>query len=124
MKKNAIWRILGLVLLTAVLLTACGQGKGEQNQDQAPVLPENYDDLVMLAKLDLSLKTGANIENIKTVSVEQVNFSDASLGVREPGVEYAQVVTPGLIILLKTDGKDYEYHASGAMVIQVPESDF
>ncbi len=124
MKINAIWRILGLALLTAVLLTACGQGKGEQSQDQAPALPENYDDLVMLAKLDLSLKTGANIENIKTVSVEQVNFSDASLGIREPGVEYAQVVTPGLIILLKADGKEYEYHASGALVIQVPESDF
>jgi len=124
MKKNIIWRMLGLALLTAALLTACGQGKQEQDQAQAPALPENYDDLVMLAKLDLSLKTEADIDKIKTVSVEEVNFSDASLGIREPGVEYAQVVTPGLIIILETDGKEYEYRASGAMVIQVPESDY
>jgi hypothetical protein len=56
--------------------------------------------------------------------VEEINFSDASLGVREPGVEYAQVVTPGLIIILESDGEEFEYHASGARVIQVPEPEF
>lgn len=124
MKRTAIWRLLGLVLLTAALLTACGGGKQEADPGQAPDLPEDLDSLVMLAKLDLSLKTGVDIDKIETISVEQINFSDASLGVQEPGVEYAQVVTPGLIIMLEADGKEYEYHASGALVIQVPEPEF
>lgn len=124
MKRSAIWRILGLVLLTAALLSACGGRSTEPAPGQAPELPEDLESLVMLAKLDLSLKTGVDIEDIKTISVEQINFSDASLGVREPGVEYAQVVTPGLIIMLEADGEDYEYHASGALVIQVPEPEF
>ena len=122
MKMTKIWQLLGLFLAAAALLTACG-GNG-QDAAQAPELPEDLESLVMLAKLDLSLKTGTNVEEIRTLSVEEINFSDASLGVREPGVEYAQVVTPGLIIMLEADGEEYEYHASGARVIQVPEPEF
>ena len=121
MKRSFVWQLMGLVLLIAVLLSACSQGSQEADQGQAPALPEDLDSLVMLAKLDLTLKTGVDIEDIKTISMEEVNFSDAGLGVHQPGVEYAQVVTPGIIIMLEVDGKEYEYHASGALVIQVPE---
>ncbi|NOQ40195.1 MAG: hypothetical protein GQ562_07725, partial [Anaerolineales bacterium] len=78
------------------------------------------DSLVMLAKFDLALKTGADIEEMDTESVEEFNFSDASLGVPEPGVEYIQVITPGYIIILNAEGKTYRYHASGERVVQVP----
>lgn len=124
MNRPKMWHSLGLVVLLAAILAACGANAGGQDAATAPELPEDLESLVMLAKLDLSLKTGAEIEKIKTKSVEQINFSDASLGVREPGVEYAQVVTPGLIIILEANGEEYEYHASGARVIQVPEPEF
>lgn len=125
MRTTKYWQLLGLTLLILSLLSACNPGNGDMGDpSQPPELPEDLESLVMLAKLDLSLKIGADIEDIKTISVEEINFSDASLGVREPGVEYAQVVTPGLIIMLEVDGKEYEYHASGAKVIQVPEQDF
>lgn len=123
MKKTKIRQLLGGILVAATLLTACG-GNGGGDASQAPDLPEDLESLVMLAKLDLSLKTGVDIEKIDTISVEEINFSDASLGVREPGVEYAQVVTPGIIIMLEAEGKEYEYHASGARVIQVPEPEY
>jgi hypothetical protein len=122
MKNNRMWILVVGFLLVLALLTGCGGSN--QDAPQVPELPDDLDSLVMLAKLDLSLKTGADIEDIKTVSVEEINFSDASMGVREPGVEYAQVVTPGLIIMLESDGEEFEYHASGARVIQVPEPEF
>jgi hypothetical protein len=34
------------------------------------------------------------------------------------------VVTPGLIIILKAGGEEYEYRASGSKVIQVPDLGF
>lgn len=123
MKKRQPLRTLVLVLILAGSLSACGL-LGGNDQADAPELPEDIESLVMLAKFDLTLKTGVEIEDITTVSVEEVNFSDTSLGVREPGVEYEQVVTSGLIIILEADGEEYEYRASGAKVIQVPDRGF
>ena len=123
MKKAQPLRTLFLVLILAGTLSACSLFGGNDQSD-APDLPEDIESLVMLAKFDLTLKTGVEIEDITTVSVEEVNFSDASLGVRQPGVEYEQVVTPGLIIILEADGEEYEYRASGAKVIQVPDRGF
>jgi len=125
MKSLHILRKLILVLILSGTLSACGLlGGNDQDTAQAPQLPEDLESLVMLAKFDLALKTGVEIEDIATVSVEEVNFSDPSLGVREPGVEYEQVVTPGLIIILEADGEEYEYRASGTKVIEVPDLGF
>lgn len=117
---------LALILILAGTLSACGLfgGSGQNSSSQAPTLPDDLESLVMLAKFDLTLKTGVDLEKITTVSVEQINFSDTSLGVPEPGVQYEQVVTPGLIIILEANGEEYEYRASGAKVIQVPDLGF
>ena len=109
-----------LVFFLLLAGSACSLGGGKDS-DTPLELPEDVDSLVLLAKFDIMLKTGADIEKISTESVEETNFSDASLGVPEPGVEYTAVVTPGYIIILKYDGDTYEYHASGERVVQVPE---
>ncbi len=114
--------ILGCLVFFLLLAgSACSLGGGKDSDTTLPSeLPEDVDSLVMLAKFDIMLKTGADIEKISTDSVEETNFSDASLGVPEQGVEYAAVITPGYIIILKYDGDTYEYHASGERVVQVP----
>lgn len=125
MKSPSTLRKLVLFLIVAGTLSACGLFDGsDQNTSQPPELPEDLESLVMLAKFDLTLKTGVDIDKITTVSVEQINFSDTSLGVPEPGVQYEAVVTPGLIIILEAEGEEYEYRASGAKVIQVPDLGF
>ncbi len=50
-------------------------------------------------------------------SVESVDWSDASLGCPQPGLMYAQVITPGYRIILEAKGKRYEYHAGTGSVI-------
>ena len=122
MKPKRTQIILSSLVISLILLSsACSLFPDQDSDSEAiPPLSEDIDSLVMLAKFDLSLKTGADIEEMDTESVEEFNFADASLGVPEPGVEYAQVITPGYIIILKAEGETYEYHASGEKVVQVP----
>jgi len=71
---------------------------------------EASEPLVELAKADLADRTGTDKEQITMVSVKAVDWPDASLGCPEPGMFYAQVITPGYKIVLSHDGERYEYH--------------
>jgi len=123
MKHNRIWLTLGILFISILLLSACSISGNNQPVEESlpPELPEDSESLIMLAKFDLTLKTGVDIENIVTKSIKETLFDDASLGVPEACVTYEAIVTPGYIIMLEADGDLYEYRASGAKVVQVPE---
>jgi len=123
MRQNRIWLTLGILLISILLLSACSLSGGNEPIEESlpPDLPEDTESLIMLAKFDLTIKTGVDIENIITKSIEETLFDDASLGVADPGVTYEAVVTPGYIIMLEAGGDLYEFHASGARVVQVPK---
>ena len=118
--KKSPLLITVLLLSLVILISACG---GRETEDTGPPLelPKDAESLVTLAKFDLTLKTGVDLENIQTKSIEETLFDDSSLGVPQPGVQYEAVVTPGYIIMLDAEGEIYEYHASGAKVVQVPK---
>lgn len=65
---------------------------------------------VDIARRDLAEKEGVAPEDIKVVSVEDVDWPDASLGCPQPGMMYAQVITPGKRIVLAIGESRYEYH--------------
>jgi len=108
-----------ILFLTVFVLGACGNGKADT--PPPPVLPEDTEPLIVLAKLDLLQKTGAEPDQINTVSVEETEFEDASLGVPQPGQSYAQMIIPGYIIIIEYQGELYQYHASSQRVVQVPD---
>lgn len=122
MKENRIWLVLGILLISILVLSACSLSGNNQPVEESlpPDLPEDTESLIMLAKFDLTIKTGVDIEDIITISIEETLFDDASLDVPEPGVTYEKVETPGYIIQLEADGEIYQYHASGAKVVQKP----
>ncbi len=107
------------LLLAVFVLGACGTGKADT--PPPPVLLEDTEPLVALAKLDLMQKIDVDPDQIETVSVEETEFEDASLGVPEPGQSYAQMIIPGYIIILKYQDDLYQYHASSQRVVQVPD---
>jgi len=84
-----------------------------------PAGPSDAEDVVK-AKRDLAQRTGVAVADIKTRSVEAVNWPDASLGCPQPDMMYAQVVTPGQRIVLEAGGQAYEYHSGGANVVFCP----
>jgi hypothetical protein len=59
----------------------------------------------------LATASGVPAEVIKLDSWEKTVWSDSSLGCPEPGMSYAQVVTPGWKIVLSAPDGQHEFHA-------------
>ncbi len=72
--------------------------------------------VIALAQQDLAKRLGVATAQISVVSATSVQWPDASLGCPKPGQMYAQVITPGLQVVLKAGGKTYEYHTSYSRV--------
>jgi hypothetical protein len=53
---------------------------------------------------------GVPAESVQVVSMEPRNWPDTSLGCPQPDMLYAQVVTPGYLVLLDVSGERIEYH--------------
>ena len=75
-----------------------------------PVTP-NLQTLIEIAKENLAQWLSIAKYQINVVEAREVVWSNASLGCPQPGMLYAEVLTPGFLILLNVNGQDYEYHA-------------
>lgn len=78
-----------------------------------PVTPNtpNLQSLIDKAKNDLAQRLSISITQINVVDAKAVTWSNSSLGCPQPGMAYAEVLTPGYLILLNANGQNYEYHA-------------
>jgi hypothetical protein len=72
------------------------------------------EDALAAAVAHLTERTGVSESDIRLVSMEAVEWSDASLGCPQEGFMYAQVITPGYLIILEAQGQSYEYHSDKA----------
>jgi hypothetical protein len=98
------------VLPTEAATGAAARPTGEQWKD-APVAALN-------AAADLAQRLKIDVNTITLVSVEKVDWSDACMGIQQPDVMCAQVITPGYKVILEANGQQYEYHTneSGSVV--------
>lgn len=76
---------------------AGGPGMGESNR-QVDMVVE-----------DLAAQLPIASEEIRVVRVEQVDWSDSSLGCPQEGQAYLTVITPGYHIILEAGGVQYDY---------------
>ena len=58
-------------------------------------------------------------ESVKIRDAERVEWSDSSLGQPEPGMSYAQVITPGFKLTLQSGDQTFLYHTGGGRVVFV-----
>jgi hypothetical protein len=104
-------RILGCALF-GFFLFACApfnQGDAVSGEDKLSI--------VELAKKDLAQRLGVEEQSISLVGqIEEVTWPDTSLGCPEPGMMYAQVLTPGYRFTLQSGAKVYEYHSGKGVV--------
>ena len=81
----------------------------------APELPPGSEQAVAAAIEDLAGQSGISAaDEITMLSVEPVEWRDASLGCPQEGMMYAQVITPGFLVMLQAGGEQYEYHTNQA----------
>lgn len=75
--------------------------------------------ILELAARDLAARLDVDLNVIKVLSIQFMEWPDGGLGCPFPGMEYAQVVTPGYRIVLSYEGEVYIYHtnAEGQIVL-------
>jgi hypothetical protein len=78
--------------------------------------------LVKHAKEDLASRLSLDLDQISLVEAKSVFWRDASLGCPQPGMVYAQVITPGFRITLEAKGQIYDYHADKSRYVFLCET--
>lgn len=81
-------------------------------QDQAPEATSPERVLASAAIEDLAGRLGVAPEAIEVVEINEIDWPDASLGCPAPDMGYAQVITPGIQVILESGGQTYAYHGS------------
>lgn len=91
--------------------------KSEKLSTQAAAMER----VVLLAQQKLAGHLNVPSGKLKVVSKESVTWVDTSLGVKEAGKVYAQVITPGYKIVFSLDNDKYEMHtdATGKSMVLV-----
>jgi hypothetical protein len=86
-------------------------GTAEQDTMNLPsTLPPGSETAVKAAVTDLAQQQALDPATITVESVEPVEWPDSSLGCPQEGFMYAQVITPGFLVMLQAQGNSYEYH--------------
>jgi hypothetical protein len=65
---------------------------------------------ILQSRTDLATRLNVAPESITVKQAQALEWPDGSLGCPQRGVFYVQVVSPGYLILLEANGKEYEYH--------------
>jgi hypothetical protein len=75
--------------------------------------------MVEKAREHMAKKFAISVDQITVFSVQAMVWPDAGLGCPQQGVNYAQVETPGYLILLEAAGQTYNYHTDTAGTISL-----
>ncbi len=92
----------------------------KEPNEKIPLNISEQSKVVELAKKDLAAKLNIPEAGVQVLRVIPTEWPDASLGYPEPEMVYAQVITPGYVILLQADGTIYEYHSDYKRVVAPP----
>lgn len=84
----------------------------------APTIPETTvssspSSNAAAAVTDLANNLGVDPATIVVTDEHEVTWPDSSLGCPEPGMQYLQQLTNGVLLVLEVDGTRYEYHGGG-----------
>jgi hypothetical protein len=119
MKSAALTDLrIPLVCIIGSVLAACQPGGSvvdRANGESIVSQPESRDLssqlLARKAKQDLAARLSIPVHSIELVKLEEVTWRDGSLGCPQRGMVYTQALVNGSLIVLRANGRVYEYHS-------------
>jgi hypothetical protein len=119
------------LVLTGLVTAGCGGSAGDGSRGSAAAstpspsvearatvnVPPEALPAVAEARADAAKRTGVSEGAWAIDRVEAREWPDGSLGCPQPGMMYAQVVTPGYLIRLRADSRSLEYHSGGRRTV-------
>jgi len=112
-------RWLATIVLLILATAACGAIV--PSATPTPTVLPGAEDLVKAALRDLADRIKVASADIRVKEVQAVEWPSTALGCPEPGMMYAQVITPGYKIVLTAGGRDYTYHSDRSRVVYCPD---
>lgn len=131
--------LISLVLVLSLVLSACGTFVTPTNEspDLPPLNPQevpsqpaptttlpdsptqgdatqmnpSLQNLIDKAKEDLAQRFSLSITQINLLEARDVTWPNSSLGCPEKGLVYADVLTPGYLVIFESGGNTFEYHS-------------
>ena len=107
--------LLGLLLLVIIVfaITSRRMPRGITNSTIKPAPAA----AVLAAQTDLARNQHVTVDKIAIIESRAVDWPDTSLGCPQPGVAYAQVITPGYFVRLELSGREFEYHTDESTTV-------
>ena len=96
-----------LVPCLVFMMTGC---EGAQESGQAESGSKSSQQ-VLEAIQELSGRVGVPAGGIKIITEKNVTWRDGSLGCPKEGMMYTQALVEGTLIVLRVEGRDYQYHS-------------
>lgn len=102
-------RLFLIVFVLALAVSACAPAATPPPTDVTPDLTSILPPEVVLAGQQwLANELGVQVQDVQLLSSEQVDYSDACLGLGGPDEICAQVITPGWRAVFEVNGQQYE----------------
>jgi hypothetical protein len=97
---------LSFALLTLTALVALGSTRAwASSPDEASG---------NIARQVVAEAAGLDLQRTRVVSITPREFPDASLDCPQPGMAYAQVLTPGFVVIVEADGRRFDVRVAGS----------
>ena len=108
-----------LAAILLLLLAACAGDPGTPGPEASPNPPataaatERGEMAGKQAAEFLAREVGIAAHSLQVISTAPMTWSDASLGCPQPGMAYAQVLTPGYLVIIRDDGgREHRVHTN------------
>jgi hypothetical protein len=107
MQRHSHTRYLALLLLQALMLSACShssQAEAPSAEDSSPA---------SIAQRAVAERLNVSTDELQVVQSEAVDFGSPALGCPQPGMMYAQVITPGYKVIVAYGQQRFDVRVSG-----------